>query len=173
MGQNGTNEKKQGETTIHHATKWASSSSRSGDFVQSTEEWAGRDKIAAPSTHISLFFVRQLSHVDSCELLQVEGLGEEDESRIQDLFLRLGDQSAAFKEEPVDCQIRRLGILDLRSKKVEDGMSVEAAEELRDHSLRTVEVALQLEIGRLKIGNIVLVFVDGALPNEDSHRSKI
>jgi hypothetical protein len=26
MQQNGTNEKKQGETTIHHATKWASSS---------------------------------------------------------------------------------------------------------------------------------------------------
>ncbi len=115
--------------------------------MRSTDEWAGRDKIAAPSTHISLFFVRQLSHVDSCELLQVEGLGEEDESRIQDLFLWLGDQSAAFKEEPVDCQIRRFGILDLCSEKVEDGMSVEVAEELRDHLFRRVEIALPLAIG--------------------------
>jgi hypothetical protein len=52
-------------------------------------------------------------------------------------------------------------------------MSVEAAEESKDHLLLTVKIAIRLEIGRLKIGNIVLVFVDGALPNEDSHRSKI
>jgi hypothetical protein len=62
----------------------------------------------------------------------------------------------AFKVKQVDHHIGQFRILDLCSERVEDGVSGDAGEQSKDHSLHLLDIFHHLEIGLSKIGDVLL-----------------